>query len=113
MEKTKINMELRLGAVTPPLYDQLKIHGATKAEAKVFQDDNNALNRAYIRDYITEGEVKRARGKLAKKIFKFIQRIYEERGEAPPIRERTAKKVCDFHKEKGQENLCLNGPGKS
>ncbi len=102
------SIQLRLGAVSPPLYDQLKIHGITKAEAKVFQDDNSAINRLYIRDFLTESETKRARKKLSVKVFAFIQRVYEERGEAPPIRER---KVCDFHKKLGQENLCLNGPG--
>lgn len=87
------SVSLRLGAVSPPIYDQLKHHGVTKKEAQVFQDDNAALSRAYIRGFLTDSEVKRARGKLAKKIFEFLQRIYEERGQAPPIRERTPIKA--------------------
>lgn len=81
------NIALRLGAVAPSIYEQLQVHGITKAEAKVFEDDNSAINRLYIRCLLRESEVKRARGKLAKKIFSHIQKIYEERGEAPPIRE--------------------------
>lgn len=79
------SFSLRLGAVSPPMYEQLKHHGVTEKEAKVFQDDNSALNRAYIRGFLTDAEVKRARGKLAQAIFIFVQRIYEERKQPGPL----------------------------
>jgi len=74
------NISITLGAITA-LAPQLAVHGLTKAEIKVFEDDNSALNRAYIRDFITESQIKAARKKLAKKITDYIRKVRTERGE--------------------------------
>lgn len=73
---------LRLGAASPTIYDQTEKFGMTTAEAKVFQDDSQAISRAYIRGYLTEAEVKKARARLGKVILKYLHKIMTEKRQA-------------------------------
>lgn len=74
----KHTLEIRLGAAVD-LAVQLKPHGLDDAEIRVFVDDNYALNRAYIRGYLSEAEVKKARKRLFGKIEHFVKEKANEK----------------------------------
>lgn len=73
-------LEIRLGAAVD-LAAQLKPHGLIDAEIRVFVDDNYALNRSYIRGFLSEAEVKRARKRLFNKIEHFVKSLREKENE--------------------------------
>ena len=69
-DQTPTRIHVELGALCPPLHEQLGVFGVTEAEP--LQIDANAIVRLSVRGLLSEAEETRARKRLVRKIQAFI-----------------------------------------
>lgn len=73
-------MDIALGALSPPLSEQLKDTGIAADKLKLLDMDSDAINRLRIRGYLTDSATVSAQ----KKLIKEIQRQYTIANPAQP-----------------------------
>ena len=74
-DQTPARTYVELGALCPPLHEQLGVFGVTEAEGEPLQIDANAIVRLSVRGLLSETEKTRARKRLVRKIQVFINEL--------------------------------------
>lgn len=72
----KHQLELRFGALAPHIHEQLEAQGYTIPGTDRYQAHSERITHLLLANILTDGEAKRARGRLFKIVLKEVSKLY-------------------------------------